>query len=108
VSENAIQPVAVLRALGWIGEVLIFTNIGVSPRIVASISNALVLSNPNQTVGTVVEFGVSCSAFPVAIAVLDISDHPRLGQAGIVLQDLVIILTKGRSKRRGYQHRQDG
>jgi len=47
VPENSVQPVTVLRALGGIGKILVFTNIGVSPGIVTPVSNALIFTNPN-------------------------------------------------------------
>jgi len=47
VSEYPVQPVTVLRALGGIGKILVFTNIGVSPGIVTPVSNALIFTNPN-------------------------------------------------------------
>merc|ERR1711997_670932 len=47
VPEYSVQPVTVLRALGGIGKILVFTNIGVSPGIVTPVSNALIFPNPN-------------------------------------------------------------
>jgi len=47
VPEYSVQPVTVLRALGGIGKILVFTNIGVSPGIVTPVSNALIFTNPN-------------------------------------------------------------
>jgi len=47
VAKYSVQPVTVLRALGGIGKILVFTNIGVSPRIVTPVSNALIFPNPN-------------------------------------------------------------
>jgi len=47
VTEDPVEPVAVLRALGGIGKILVFTNIGVSPGIVTPVSNALIFTNPN-------------------------------------------------------------
>ena len=63
-----------------------------SPRIVAAVSNALIFANPNQTVGTVVELGLAELALPVAVAVLHVAHQPRLGLAGVVLQDGVFFL----------------
>jgi len=47
VAEYSVQPVTVLRALGGIGKILVFTNIGVSPGIVTPVCNALIFPNPN-------------------------------------------------------------
>jgi len=47
VPEYSVQPVTVLRALGGIGKILVFTNIGVSPGIVTPVCNALIFPNPN-------------------------------------------------------------
>jgi len=47
VAEYSVQPVAVLRALRGIGKILVFTNIGVSPGVVTTVSNALIFTNPN-------------------------------------------------------------
>jgi len=46
-AEYSVEPVTVLRALGGIGKILVFTNIGVSPGIVTPVSNALIFTNPN-------------------------------------------------------------
>jgi len=47
VPEDAVQPVAVLRALGGIGEILVFTYVRVSPGIVTTVCDALIFSHPN-------------------------------------------------------------
>jgi len=47
VAEYSVEPVTVLSALGGIGKILVFTNIGVSPWVVTPISNPLIFTNPN-------------------------------------------------------------
>ena len=77
------------------GEVFIFTNIGVPPRIVAPIRDTLIFADPHQAVRTVVELWIPGGTLPIPVTILDISDHPGLGQTGVILQDLIIVLSQG-------------
>jgi len=85
VAKNAIQPVTVFRADGWICQVLPPTNVWISPWVVAPVSDTPVLSHPNQTVGTVVEFLLSRQTFPISVAIGGVPHHLVLGLAGILL-----------------------
>ena len=57
------------------GEILVFTNVGVSPWVVAPVCDALVLAHPDQAVGAVVELGLAELALPVPVAVLAVPHH---------------------------------
>ena len=67
------------------GEVLVVTNVWVPPGIVAPVSDALVLADPHEAVGAVVELGLAELALPVTVAVLHVPHHPALGEAWVVL-----------------------
>merc|ERR1711935_37581 len=83
--KDAIEPVTVPCADGWICQVLPPTNVWISPRVVASVCNTPVLSHPNQTIRTIVELLLPCQTLPVTVAICSISYHLGFGLAGILL-----------------------
>ena len=73
-------------------QILVFTNVCVSPRIIAAVCNALVFPHPDQSVRTVVQLRLPELALPVAVAVLHVPHHLGLCEAGVILQNLVRLL----------------
>ena len=72
------------------GEVLVSTQSWISPRIVAAVGNAPILTDPNQTVRAIVQLWLAKLALPVPVAVLDVANHSGLGLARIRLLDLIL------------------
>ena len=62
-----------------------------SPRVVTPVCNPLVLAHPDQPVGTVVQLRLSELTLPVAVAVLHVPHHLGFGQAGVVLEHLIVL-----------------
>jgi len=87
-SKNTVQPVTVLRTLGWVGKVLPVADVIMTPRVVASVSNALILPYPDQPIRTVVQLLLPKLTLPVSVAILNIPHHPRLGQTRVILDYL--------------------
>jgi len=73
VSEYTIQPVTVFSTLGRVCQILIFADVRMSPWVITPICNALVFSNPNQTIWAVVQLRFPKLAFPIAITVLNVA-----------------------------------
>ena len=56
------------------GQIFVFTNICMPPRVVAAVCYPLLFPNPNQPVGTIVELRLPELALPIPVAVLDVPD----------------------------------
>ena len=69
------------------GQVLSLANGGVSPGVVAAVSEAAVLADPDEPVGAVVELLVAARALPVAVAVGHVRNDVRLALTGVFLLD---------------------
>ena len=69
------------------GQVLSLANGGVSPGVIAAVSNAAVLADPDEAVGAVVELLVAAGALPVAVAVGHVGDDVGLALTGVFLLD---------------------
>jgi len=73
VPEYSVQPVTVLGALGRVCQILIFADVRMSPGVITPICNALVFSNPYQTIRAVVQLRFPKLALPIAITVLNVA-----------------------------------
>jgi len=80
------------------GQVLVLADVGMAPGIVAPVRYPLIPSDPNQTVGTVVQLGLPELTLPVSVAVLDVAGDLVLGEAGVVLQDLLLLCRRCNQK----------
>lgn len=89
VSENTVEPVAVF---GRYRRVRLSLAVAVvcPPGVVAALGNTSMLAREDQTVRAVEKLGSSVHALPVAVAELNVADHPRLRLAGVLL-----LLTQG-------------
>ena len=61
------------------------------PRVIAPVCDALVLAHPDQPVGAVVQLRLAKLTLPVAVAVLHVPDHLGFGEAGVVLEHLIVL-----------------
>ncbi len=69
-----------------------------APGIVAPVRYSLIPPDPNQTIRTVVELGLPELTLPVSVAVLDVAGDLVLGEAGVVLQDLLLLCRRCNQK----------
>jgi len=73
VAEGAVQPLAVVRRDGSVGEGLAVAGVG-PPGVVTPVSYAAVVAQEHEAVWAVVELGVALVALPVPVAVVDVTD----------------------------------
>lgn len=84
VAEDTVQPVAVLGRDRRIS--LAFTVTVVRPPgIIASFGDTAMLASEHETVRTIEQLWPTAHTFPIAIAILDVAHHPRLGLTWILL-----------------------
>ncbi len=77
-------------------KIFICANTWVPPRVITPVSNSPVFPHPNQSVGTIVElFGIVRTAFPISVAVLDISHNTRLRETRVCLLNHPFVLSVG-------------
>lgn len=74
VTEDPVQPVAVLGRNRRVRLAFTITIVR-SPRIIAALGDAAVLAGEHKTVRAIEQLRAAVHAFPVAIAVLDITHH---------------------------------
>jgi len=84
VAEDAVLPVARAAADGRVGKLFVLAQVA-PPGIVAVLEESASTTGENQAIGTVKVLGFTIDAFPVTIAVSDISHDFALGLAGIRL-----------------------
>lgn len=84
VAEDTVQPIAVLGRDRRISLAFAVT-IVCPPRIIATLGDAAMLASKYETIRTIEQLRPTAHALPIAIAVLDVAHHPRLGLAWILL-----------------------
>jgi hypothetical protein len=72
--EDAVQPVAVLRGYGGVGLALTIAVVR-PPRVVAALGDAAVFTREHQAIRAVKQLRTSVYAFPITVAILDVSDN---------------------------------
>ena len=61
------------------------------PWVVTTVCDALILPHPDQPVGTVVQLWLAKLTLPVAVAVLHVPYHLGFGEAGVILEHLIVL-----------------
>lgn len=77
VSEDTVQPVAVLCADGRVGLGLVIAVVA-PPRVVATVRHPPVFAREHQPVGAVVQLRLPPDTLPVPVAVGHVANHARL------------------------------
>ena len=80
-----IYRLAVNPQLRLTSQVFVQTKTWISPRIIATICDTPVFSDPNKTIWAIIKFRSFMNAFPIPITICDISNNLRFCLAWILL-----------------------